>query len=141
MWKKQVEHYWHSSAFYDVLKWYNSSFKWWIIFLNSEFLCFTLLSNLVKKFLCQTPRRKANLEKTDLMHRTTYQFCILGSLDMCFGISIRKTMVICCLELFAWLFGDQFSLTIVLLYISGMLIMIIALNRGKLKFAKIPWFN
>ena len=126
MWKKQVEHYWHSSAFYDVLKWYNSSFKWWIIFLNSEFLCFTLLSNLVKKFLCQTLRRKANLEKTDANLEKT---------------DIRKTMVMCCLELFAWLFGDQFSLTIVLLYISGMLIMIIALNRGKLKFAKIPWFN
>ena len=32
-------------------------------FLNGEFLCFTLLSNLVKKFLCKTLRRRASLEK------------------------------------------------------------------------------
>ena len=53
-----------------------------IFFLNGEFLCFTLLSNLVKKFICQTLRRN-NLEKTDLICRTMYQFCIFDSLDTC----------------------------------------------------------
>ena len=42
--------------------------------LNGEFLCFTLLFNFVKKFLCQTLRRRANLRKTDLIRGTTYQF-------------------------------------------------------------------
>ena len=50
-------------------------------FLNSEFLCFTLFSNLVK-FICQTLRRWANLEKTNLIHRMTYKFWIFDSLDM-----------------------------------------------------------
>ena len=40
-------------------------------FLNGEFLCFTLLSNLVKKVHCQALRRRANLEKTDLIRQTT----------------------------------------------------------------------
>ena len=57
-------------------------FKRWIFFLNSEFLCFTLFSNLVKKFICQTLRRWANLEKTNLIHQMTYKFCIFDSLDM-----------------------------------------------------------
>ena len=60
-----------------------------IFFLNGEFLCFTLLSNLVKKFLCQTLRRRANLEKTELICQTTYQFCIFNSLNMCFGILVH----------------------------------------------------
>ena len=38
-----------------------------IFFLNGEFLCFTLLSNLVKRILCQTLRKRANLEKTNLI--------------------------------------------------------------------------
>ena len=57
----------------------------WVLvcfFLNDEFLCFLLLSNLVKKILCQTLRRRANLGKTDLIRRTTYQFCIFDSLDI-----------------------------------------------------------
>ena len=62
-------------------------------FLNGEFLCFTLFSNLVKKFICETLRRKADLEKTDLIHITTHQFCIFDSLDMCFSVSIYRTMV------------------------------------------------
>ena len=57
-------------------------FKWWFFFLNSEFLCFTLFSNLVKKFICQTLRGWVNLEKTNLMHRMMYKFCIFDSLDM-----------------------------------------------------------
>ena len=67
-------------------------------FLNGEFLCFTLLSNFVKKFLCQTLSRRANLEKTDLTCRTMYQFCIFDSFDTCFGRSIRRTTVIHCFE-------------------------------------------
>ena len=68
-------------------------------FLNSEFLCFTLLSNFVKKFICHTLRRRANLEKSDLIRqRTTYQFCIFNSFNMCFDISIHRTMVIHCFE-------------------------------------------
>ena len=51
-------------------------------FLNSEFLCFTLLSNSVKKiFFCQTLWRRANLEKTNLIHQVTFQFCIFDSFD------------------------------------------------------------
>ena len=53
-------------------------------FLNGEFLCFTTLTNFVKKFLCQTLRRRANLEKTDLICQTTHQFCIFDSFNMCF---------------------------------------------------------
>ena len=42
-------------------------------FWNVELLCFTLLFNFVKRFICQTLRRRANLRKTDLIRRTTYQ--------------------------------------------------------------------
>ena len=62
-------------------------------FLNVEFLCVTL-SNFVKKIICQTLRRRANLEQTDLIRQTTYQFSICDSFDTCFGVSIRRTMVI-----------------------------------------------
>ena len=61
---------------------------------NGEFLCFTLLSNFLKTFLCQTLRRRASLGKTDLIRRTTYQFCIFDSFDVCFGVLIRRTTVI-----------------------------------------------
>ena len=64
------------------------------IFLNGEFLCFTHLSNFVKKILCQTLRRRASLEKTDLICQMMYQFCIFDSFDTCFGVSICRTMVI-----------------------------------------------
>ena len=63
-----------------------------IFFLNGEFLCFTLLSNLVKRILCQTLRKRANLEKTDLiieMLNNIYQCCIFHSLNTCSGIYIN----------------------------------------------------
>ena len=63
------------------LKMNNLSFKRWKLFLNGEFLCFTLLSNFVKKIPLQTLRRRASLGKTDLIRRTTYQFCIFDSFD------------------------------------------------------------
>ena len=85
------------------LKSYNLSFKWSNFFLNSEVPCFTLLSNLVKNFLCQTLRGRPNLEKSDLIYRTTYQFCILDSFDTCLGVSIRRATVIRRFEYFAWL--------------------------------------
>ena len=62
--------------------------------MNGEFLHFTLPSKFVKKFLFQTLRRRANLEKIDLIQQTTYQFCIFDSLDTCFGVSICRTTVI-----------------------------------------------
>ena len=83
------------------------SFKQWKFFLNGEFLCFTLLSNFGKKILCQTLRRRANLEKTDLMRATTYQFCIFDQLDTCFGVSIRRTNVIRPFEEFSWLTEER----------------------------------
>ena len=79
----------------------NDNFKdmTWVIngeffLLNVEFLFFTLLFNFVKKCLCQTVRRRANWEKTDVIRRTTYQFCIFDSFDTCFDILIRRTTVI-----------------------------------------------
>ena len=71
--------------------------------MNGEFLCFTFLSNFVKKIICQTLRRRANLEKTYLIRRTTYQFCISDSFDTCMGVSMRRTTVIRCFEQFALL--------------------------------------
>ena len=65
------------------------------VFLHGKFLCFTLLSNFVKKIICQTLMRRANLEKTDLIWGTTYQFCIFDSFDTCFAVTICRTTVIC----------------------------------------------
>ena len=48
---------------------------------NSRLFCFILLSNFVKKVPCQTLRRRANLEKSVLIRRTMYQFCIFDSCD------------------------------------------------------------
>ena len=62
--------------------------------MNDEFLHFTLPSNFVKKFLFQTLRRRANLDKIDLIQQTTYQFCIFDSFDTCFRVSICRTTVI-----------------------------------------------
>ena len=71
--------------------------NFFFFFEHSEFLCFTLLSNFVKKILCQMLRRRANLETIDLIHQTTYWFCIFDSLDTFFGVvtaSIRRATVI-----------------------------------------------
>ena len=65
-----------------------------IYFLNGEFLCF----QFSEKISLPNPRRNANLEKPDLIRRTTYQLCLFDSLDTCFGVSIRKTKVIRNLE-------------------------------------------
>ena len=62
--------------------------------MNSEFLHFILPSKFVKKFLFQTLRRRASLEKIDLIQQTTYQFCIFDWFDTCFGVSICRTTVI-----------------------------------------------
>ena len=75
-------------------------FKRWKCFLNGEFLCFTLLYNFARKF---RKFRRANLEKSDLKRRATYQFCIFDSFNTCFGVSIRRTTVIRRFEWFTWL--------------------------------------
>ena len=60
----------------------------WVI--NDEYFLWTVnffvslfFPVLWKKNICQTLRRRANLEKTYLIHRMTYQFCISDSFDMC----------------------------------------------------------
>ena len=69
-------------------------FFFFFFFLNGEFLSF----QFSEKISLPNPRRSANLEKPDLIRRTTYQLCLFDSLDTCFGVSIRKTKVIRNLE-------------------------------------------
>ena len=59
--KTEFKNYLHSSALYGVSD--DLSFKRWKFFLNGEFLCFTLLSNFVKKIYLPNSQEKRQFRK------------------------------------------------------------------------------